>query len=118
MPHRVLRVALLDQICRCCSAEDAERVVDALIAMGVRLPTVTITDVRELDQIPDGSAVIVGNLQDPTALPAVGTKRQYSIMFSGEEQPYPFHEPGLAPPLPCVVVWMPGDQIEQLRGVV
>jgi len=107
----------MDEVSKCCGTEDACNVVDRLIAMGVRLPTITITDVSELDAIPDGSAVIVGNLQDPEARPAVGTKQRHSIAFSGEDEPYPFHQPGLAPPLPCTVVWMPAEQIKQLRAV-
>lgn len=119
MPHRVLRKVLLEILAPCCGdAESAERVADGLIAAGLSFPTLTVTDVGDLDAIPDGSAVIVGNPADPASMPHVGVKRQHSIMFAGETSPWPFHDPNLAPPLPCTVVWMPGDQINILRAVI
>lgn len=117
MPHRVLRAVLLDTISSCCGPAEAEKVVDKLLNLGVRLPTVTITDPSELDEIPDGAAVVVGNMQDPAAMPQVGIKVQHAILFAGEDEAYPFHDAGLAPPLPCTVVWMPGEEIDRLRAM-
>lgn len=118
MPHRVLRAVLLDVLAPCCGPEDAGALADRLIALGLRLPTLTVTNVDELDQIPDGSAVVVGNLAAPGSRPVVGVKQQHAITFVGDGQPWPFHDPKLAPPLPCTVVWMPAEQVEMLRAKI
>ena len=116
MPHRVLRKVLLEILAPCCGdAESADRVADGLIAAGLTFPTLTVTDVHDLDKIPDGSAVIVSNPADPTSMPHVGVKRKHSIVFA-EFGTWPFHDPNLSPPLPCTVLWMPGDQINVLRA--
>lgn len=117
MPHRVLRAVLLEILEPCCDAERAEQVADTLLAAGFGFPTLTVTDVRDLDKIPNGSAVIVGNPADPAAMPHVGVKGDHSITFTGDVNPWPFHNPNLAPPLPCTVLWMPGDQISLLQAV-
>lgn len=90
----------------CCSPDDVGAVVDRLIELGVRAPVLTITDPADLDLIPNGSAVLVGDLRQS---PQVGVKCNHSAMFVGDEHPYPFYLEGLAPPLPCTVIWLPQE---------
>ena len=106
MPYRVLRVAMLRAVQQCCGPDEAERVVDHLLTSGVRPPVLTITDAADLPLIPDGSAVVVGDLRDGAR---VGCKQPDCIAFAGEDEAYPFAREGLAPPLPCTVVWVPRE---------
>ena len=110
MPLRVVRAQLLKIISPCCDDPAvAEKIVDELIDTGWRPPMTTVTEVDQLDAIPDGSAVLIGNVTDLQAHLLVGVKATHCVLLTGEDEPYPFHADGLAPPLPCTIVWFPGE---------
>lgn len=112
MPHRAFRAKLLKIVSGCCADEmTANSIVDELIAAGLRAPTITITKVEDLDSIPNGSAVLIGNVKDPLSNLRVGVKATHCVLLTGEDEPYPFHQEGLAPPLPCTVAWIAGEDI-------
>lgn len=115
MPHKVLGRVLREWIGECCSPEDADAVVTRLLEMGIRPPMVTITEQADLDLIPNGAAVAVGNLLD--GKPTIGEKVEHAILFAGEDECYPFHADGLAPPLPCTVIWAPKDGRNHFRAL-
>lgn len=106
MPYRFLRAAMVQLIGECRDMAEVVGVVDRLIELGVRAPVLTLTDAADLDLIPNGSGVVVGDLRQA---PRVGVKCDHSILFVGEDEPYPFYLEGLAPPLPCTVVWLPTE---------
>lgn len=112
MPHRALREAMLARVTLCCSTPgDAEKVVDDLTKMGVRPPAPVVTEVADLDAIPEGAAVVVGDPRNGSR-GRVGVKLGHAIWFGGDDEPYPFNDPSLAPPLPCTVVWIPGEDAD------
>jgi hypothetical protein len=106
----MVRQALMKIIEPCCDdPEVVKQIVDELIDGGWRPPMTTITEASQLDGIPDGSAVLIGNVTDMDAHLLVGVKATHCVLLTGEDEPYPFHADGLAPPLPCTVVWLPGE---------
>lgn len=111
---RAFRAKLREIVSDCCETDEmCDQVVDRLIEAGLRPPTITITRVEDLDAIPDGSAVLIGNVTDPEAKLAVGRKALHCVLLTGEDEPYPFHQDGLAPPLPCSIVWYAGETTEE-----
>lgn len=114
MPNRVLRAALQQWISICCGPAETTEVVDRLVELGVRPPVLTLDKVDDVDRLPDGTAVVVGDLSKGGR---VGTKRRHSILFSGEDQPYPLFLAGLDPPLPCTVVWVPEEGREHFARI-
>lgn len=114
MPNRVLRAALQQWISVCCGPTETTDVVDRLLELGVRPPVLTLDNVDDVDQLPDGTAVVVGDLSKNGQ---VGTKCQHAILFAGEDQPYPLFLDGLAPPLPCTVVWVPIEGREHFTRI-
>jgi len=109
MPHRLLREVLRTWIGACCPEDAADNVADRLLEVGVRPPALTVMDPEDLDAIPNGAAVAVGNLVDGVR---IGRKQEHAILFVGERDPYPFHLEGLDPPLPCTVIWVPQEAPE------
>lgn len=114
MPNRVLRAAMLQWISTCCDDESTERVVDRLLEMGVRPPVLTLSTVEDVDRLPDGTAVVVGDLRTAGRL---AEKRGHAVLFAGEDAPYPLFLPDLAPPLPCTVVWVPIEGREHFMRI-
>ncbi len=110
MPLRIIRAELMKIISPCCDdPKIAEQIVQELLDKGWRPPMITITDPNELDGIPNGTAVLVGNVKDVEAHLMVGVKATHCLLLTGEDQPYPFHQEGLAPPLPLTLAWIPGE---------
>lgn len=104
MPNTVLRAAMQQWISSCCGPDETVRVVDQLLELGVRPPVLTLTTLEELEMVPDGTALVVGDLSRGGQL---GRKSGNAIAFCGEDELYPFRLEGLAPPLPATVVWVP-----------
>jgi hypothetical protein len=108
MPLRILEARLRDLLLPCCGPEEVEKIVGILVHQEKwRPPMTTLVDVDSLENLPVGTAVLVGNIQDPDRYLHVGMVGQHCVLFAGEEHPYPFHEDGGAPPLPCTVIWNP-----------
>lgn len=102
--NRVLRAALEKWISVCCDPTTARVVAGQLLDLGIRPPVLTLTDPDELAQLPQGTAVVVGDLFKGGRL---GRTAGASILFAGETEPYPYSSDTLPPPLPCTVVWVP-----------
>lgn len=114
MPNRVLRAAMLQSISTCCDAESSERVVDRLLELGVRAPVLTLTAVEDVDRLPDGTAVVIGDLRSAGRL---AEKRGHAVLFAGEDAPYPLFLQTLEPPLPCTVIWVPVEGREHFARI-
>jgi hypothetical protein len=102
--NRVLRAAMEQWISTCCDNVVASQVADQLLRLGIRPPTLTLTEISELEQLPPGTAVVVGDLIKGGRL---GQILDGAILFAGAIDPYPYGSDTLPPPLPCTVVWVP-----------
>ena len=105
---------MLQWINTCCDSASSERVVDRLLELGVRPPVLTLDAVEDVDRLPDGTAVVVGDLRTGGRL---AEKRGHAVVFAGEDAPYPLFLQGLAPPLPCTVVWVPVEGREHFARI-
>lgn len=113
MPLRIIKAALRDELADCCGDDKVDAVVERIVEqLGWRPPMTTLVDASDLDRLPVGSAVLVGNLTDPDRYVHVGMVGTHCVLFAGEDQPHPFHQPGLAPPLPCTVIWEPQEEVK------
>src|SRR6476659_8706942 len=113
MPHRLLREVLRTWIGECCPEDAADKVADRLLEVGVRPPALTVMDPEDLDAIPNGAAVAVGNLVDGVR---IGRKQEHAILVVGERDPYPSQPEGLAPLLPCAGGSVPQGGPERRPG--
>lgn len=113
MPLRIIKASLRRELASCCSEDTVDKVVERIVEeLGWRPPMTTLVDVEDLDKLPLNTAVLVGNLTDPSKYVHVGMVGMHCILFAGEDTVHPFHQPGVAPPLPCTVIWEPdGDQL-------
>jgi hypothetical protein len=104
-----MSAALRSLLVDCCGEDTVDSAVGIVLAAGWTPPLRTLLTVAEVEDLPNGTPVIVGSLDPRKWPPAFGVKTDHAILFTGEEEPYPLHQEGLAPPLPCTVVWQPQD---------
>lgn len=109
MVNRLLTAALRELLLPCCGPEKVDSVIAIVIAAQWRPPLRQLDTVEEVAALPNGTPVLVGSLAPDKWPGSVGVKVPHGIQFTGEEHPYPLHDPNLAPPLPVTVVWQPTD---------
>lgn len=109
MVTRILKASLRELLIDCCGEEKVDSVVDAVLAARWSPPLETLLTVEAVEALPNGTPVIIGSLDPRRWPPAFGQKVDHAILLAGEDEPYPLHAEGVAPPLPCTVVWTPPD---------
>lgn len=111
MPLRAMRAALLKTLTDAGCPEDAaaSAVRTVIDIQGWRPPARTLETAHEIDALPDGTAVLIVNPGSLTSTPVVGAKGKHCILIAGEDEPWPLFREGLAPPLPCRVIYMRED---------